>query len=51
MRFIRVHLNSLLYQRPFHLTAAQVREVMEAMVLGSVAKKFQAEQQAVTMSS
>lgn len=40
-----------LYQRPFQLTCAQVREVMEVMAAGSFAKKFQALQQASTMSS
>ena len=40
-----------LYQRPFQLTCAQVREVMEAMATGSFAKKFHALQQASTMSS
>ena len=39
------------YQRPFQLTCVQVREVMEAMALGSFAKKFHALQQASTMSS
>ena len=40
-----------LYLRPYQLTSAQVREVMEAMALGSLAKKFQAVQQASTMAS
>jgi integrase len=44
-------LDVLLYQRPFQLTCAQAREVMEAMVFGSLAKKFHAVQQALTMSS
>ena len=39
------------YQRPYQLTSAQDREVMEAMALGSFAKKFHALQQASTMSS
>ena len=39
------------YQRPFQLTCAQVREVMEAMATGSFAKKFHAVQHASTMSS
>ena len=43
--------HSLLYQRPFQLTCAQARVVMEAMALGSLARKFQALQQASTMSS
>ena len=40
-----------LYQRPFQLTCAQARVAMEAMALGSLARKFQALQQASTMSS
>ena len=43
--------DNLLYQRPFQLTCAQARVVMEAMALGSLARKFQALQQASTMSS
>ena len=39
------------YQRPYKLTSAQERAVMEAMALGSFAKKFHALQQASTMSS
>ena len=38
-------------QRPFQLTFAQEREVMEAMALGSLAKKFLAVQRASTMAS
>ena len=41
----------LSYQRPFQLTCAQVREVMEAMATGSFANKFHALQQALMMSS
>ena len=37
-----------LYQRPYQLTSAQDREVMEAIALGSFAKKFHALQQAST---
>ena len=40
-----------LYQWPLQLTCAQVREVMETMATGSFAKKFQALQQASTISS
>ena len=40
-----------LYQRPFQLTCAQARVAMEAIAFGSFAKKFQALQQASTMSS
>ena len=39
------------YQRPYQLTSAQERAVMEAMAFGSFAKKFHALQQASTMSS
>jgi hypothetical protein len=39
------------YQWPLQLTCAQVREVMETMATGSFAKKFQALQQASTISS
>ena len=45
------HQIGLSYQRPYQLTSAQDREVMEAMALGSFAKKFHALQQASTMSS
>ena len=40
-----------LYQRPHQLTFAHGRWVIEAIALGSLAKKFQALQQASTMSS
>ena len=38
-------------QRPFQLTCAQAREVIEVTVLGSLAKRFHAAQQASTMAS
>ena len=40
-----------LYQRPHQLTFAHGRWVIEAIALGSLAKKFQALQQVSTMSS
>ena len=39
------------YQRPVQLTCAQLLVVIEVTVLGSLAKKFHALQQASTMSS
>ena len=40
-----------LYQRPCKLICAQARVVMESVALGSLARMFQALQQAATMSS
>ena len=42
--------SSLTYQRPFQLTFAQEREVMEAMASGSLAKRFHAVQHVSTMA-
>ena len=41
----------LRYQRPVQLTCAQLLVVIEVTVLGSLAKRFQAVQQASTMAS
>jgi hypothetical protein len=41
----------ILYQRPFQLTCAHARDVIEVTVLGSLAKRFHAAQQASTMAS
>jgi hypothetical protein len=38
-------------QLPFHLTCSQAHEVIEVTVLGSLAKRFHAAQQASTMAS
>lgn len=38
------------YQRPYTMTLAQSRSVMEVTVAGSLAKRFRAEQQASTMA-
>lgn len=43
-------LDNLSYQRLFQLTCAQAREVIEVTVLGSLAKRFHAAQQASTMA-
>ena len=40
-----------LYQRPVQLTCAQLLVVIEVTVLGSLAKRFQAVQQASTLAS
>jgi hypothetical protein len=42
---------AVLYQRPFQLTCAHARDVIEVTVLGSLAKRFHAAQQASTMAS
>ena len=39
------------YQRPVQLTRAQLLVVIEVTVFGSLAKRFQAVQQASTMAS
>jgi len=43
-------LHVVLCQRPFQLTCARAREVIEVTVLGSLAKRFHAAQQASTMA-
>ena len=48
---IRSIQQGLLYQRPVHLTFAQVLVVIDVTVAGSLAKRFQAMQQASTIAS
>ena len=48
---VRADLALLSYQRPFQLTCAHDRSVIEVTVLGSLAKRFHAVQQAPRIAS
>ena len=49
--FSEAQLRTCKYQRPVHLTFAQVLVVIDVTVAGSLAKRFQAMQQASTIAS